>query len=106
MRVSINLFAPRFVEDFDLQIAENLTLQSLAQCYGVEAHKVKDMVRKEGDYGDVAVTLRAQAKSRRDPFRDTTLTLDSIVEAALKMNSLTGDDSVQRKVNLIDELCR
>ena len=45
VRVSINLFAPRLEEDFELQIAENITQQSLAKCYGVEVSKVKALVR-------------------------------------------------------------
>ena len=64
------------------------------------------MVRSEGDYGDVAVKLKAiVAKTKEgkkgadfdffeNPFSDVVLTLDSIVEAALKMNSITGYDSV------------
>lgn len=60
VRVSINLFAPRLEEDFELQIAENITQQSLAKCYGVEVSKVKALVRLEGDYGDVAVKLKSQ----------------------------------------------
>ena len=60
VRVAINLFAPRLQEDFDLQIAENLTVQSLAQCFSCETAKVKELVRKVGDYGDVAVQLRSE----------------------------------------------
>ena len=63
VRVAINLFAPRLEEEFDLQIAENLTLQSLAKCYGKELSEVKQKVRKVGDYGDVAVTLRKESSS-------------------------------------------
>ena len=58
--MSINLFAPRLVEDFDMQVAESLTVQGLANCYGRDIADVKKLVRKLGDYGDVAVALRQE----------------------------------------------
>ena len=58
VRVSINLFAPRLEEDFDMSIAESLCLNSLAHCYGKEIPQVKALVREIGDYGDVAVSLK------------------------------------------------
>ena len=61
------------------------------------------MVRQIGDYGDVAVLLRQQKKSRATSY--TVLSLEDIVQAAMTMNSLRGDESVQRKVDLISGLC-
>ena len=93
VRVSINLFAPRLEEDFDMRIAESHTLQSLAQCYGKDVAQVKQMVRKLGDFGDVAVVLRKETKVFHG-HGSKILTLDSIVEAAEQMSDFTGDDSV------------
>ena len=36
VRIAINLFAPRFDEDFDLNVAGQLTLQSLAHCFDAD----------------------------------------------------------------------
>ena len=80
-----------------------MTIQSLAQCYGVEAKEVKKMVRKEGDYGDVAVILKQQKFNQS--FATGLLTLDSIVEAAMTLNKMTGEESVQRKIDLMASLC-
>ena len=98
------MFAPRLEEDFDMQIAENLTLQSLAQCFAKDPADVKGMVLKMGDYGDVAVSLRSQVERARHETQ--LLTLDSIVDAAIALNSLTGDDSVQKKVDLMANLSK
>ena len=89
-----------------MQIAENLTAQSLAQAYGTDPSQVKEMVRKVGDYGDVAVSLRNEAKNKKFQSPAQLLTLDSIVEAAKDINALTGDDSVMKKVDLIGSLCQ
>ena len=50
------------------------------------------MVRKVGDYGDVAVFLREE----KSKFSSSVgfLTLDSIVDSAMQMSSFNGDDSV------------
>ena len=51
------------------------------------------MVRKLGDFGDVAVVLRKETKVFHGQASKI-LTLDSIVEAAEQMSDFTGDDSV------------
>ena len=93
VRVSINLFAPRWEEDFDMRVAESITSQSLARCYGKDVAHVKQLVRKLGDYGDVAVKLRAETEVFHG-HASKILTLDSIVEAAEQMSDFSGDDSV------------
>ena len=61
---------------------------------------MKDLVQKIGDYGDVAVQLRKQ-KAFKIQSHSTILTLDSIVVAAQEINSLSGEDSVKKKINLM-----
>jgi len=61
---------------------------------------VKDLVQTIGDYGDVAVQLRKQKASNFESHSNI-LTLDSIVMAAEEINSLSGEDSVKKKINLI-----
>ena len=87
-----------------MQIAESITLQSLAKCFGVQYDEVKQLVRKEGDYGDVAVLLKQQ--NLNASFATGFLTLDSIVEAAITLNGMTGEESVQRKIDLMVNLLR
>ena len=64
VRIALNLFAPRFDEEFDLNVAGQLTMQSLAQSFEADLAAVKQLVRKEGDYGDVAVMLKEQQQRR------------------------------------------
>lgn len=61
VRVSIGLFAPRFDESFEVNIAEQLTTLAIAKSSDVSADRVKALVRQRGDFGDVAVELRKHA---------------------------------------------
>ena len=61
---------------------------------------MKDLVQTIGDYGDVAVQLR-KLKASTIQSHSTILTLDSIVVAAQEINSLSGEDSVKKKINLM-----
>jgi len=58
VRLSIGLFAPRFDENFEVNIAEQLTTLALAKSFGVKTDQIKDLVRQRGDFGDVAVELK------------------------------------------------
>lgn len=62
MRVSIGLFAPRFDETFEVNIAEQLTIQALVKAFGTSTDTVKSMLRKTGDFGDVAIELKNRSK--------------------------------------------
>ena len=65
------------------------------------------MVRKMGDYGDVAVALRREADdSQRHDDSTKMLTLESIVFAAERMIDFSGDDSIKMKLDLMVNLCR
>ena len=57
VRVSIGLFAPRYDESFEVNIAEQLTIQALAKTFNVTTAHVKTLVKSKGDFGDVAVEL-------------------------------------------------
>ena len=70
---------------------------------------MKRLVREVGDYGDVAVLLREE-QAKRGPstarFGRGVLSLDSIVRAMAEMNSLTGGDSQQLKIDRMVKLYR
>ena len=55
----------------------------------------------------MAVKLKSQnIKNRFNSWTTKTLSLDSIVDAAMTLNSFTGDDSVQKKIDMMAELCK
>jgi hypothetical protein len=55
VRVSIGLFAPRFDETFEMNIAEQLTIQALAKTFQKQVEEVRERMKVLGDFGDLAV---------------------------------------------------
>lgn len=55
VQVTLGLFKPRF-DEFDMQIAEAITVQALEQCF--KDQQIKEKLKAVGDFGDLAVSLR------------------------------------------------
>lgn len=98
VRVSIGLFAPRYDESFEVNIAEQLTIQALAKAYATGVDRVKEQVRKTGDFGDVAIQLKSV---NPPPVVGSPLTLSSIVSAMKEINALEGTDSTTQKLDML-----
>ena len=59
VKITLGLYQPRQTEDFELMIAESLTLQALLQSFPSHSEsQAKQILREVGDYGDVAILMR------------------------------------------------
>jgi ATP-dependent DNA ligase len=103
VRVSIGLFAPRFDETFEVNIAEQLTATAIAKSFNVSVDQVKALVRQRGDFGDVAVELRGKDHGSNST---SLLTLKSIVQSMKAINALEGHDSQAQKVDMLCAMFR
>ena len=90
VKVSIGLFAPRYDEDFNMTIADSITVQAIARCFNSDPSVVNRMVRETGDYGDVAVKIRSSVGPGHE--------LSAILNSMSRLNELVGEDSVDSKI--------
>lgn len=101
VKVTLSLFSPRLDQEFDLSIAESITIQSLQRYLELQdSRQIKALLKNIGDFGDVAVVMRSQQNARRG----SGLELAALVDSMNLINSMQGEESVERKVQFIASL--
>ncbi|HQT44527.1 MAG TPA: ATP-dependent DNA ligase, partial [Candidatus Micrarchaeota archaeon] len=93
--------APAF-EGIDLGMGEKFVIEAIASAYGYSRADIEKKFKKEGDLGLVAASL-AESK-RQMSFAPSTLTVEHVYDAFLRITKQSGTGSQAAKIKMLVEL--
>jgi DNA ligase-1 len=88
-------------EEVVFNIAEKMMQRSIADAYGVDVKKVKDIYKQKGDLGEVAYSLSDKAKSKKG-----SMSVTGVYELLREIAQDEGEGSQERKVLKTSELLK
>lgn len=84
--------------DIDLGIAGKMAMRAVSQAYGLPLEKVRKLMHKKGDLGDVVEGL--------NPRKRSALTISQVHASLLELSAATGKDSQKKKLQILSSLLK
>ena len=93
---------PDFV-GIEIGMAEKTTAKAIEKAYGADPLKIRELMRKTGDLGDVAAEL-SKSKSQRSLASSEKLTVEKVFSTFEEIAKTTGSGSAQARMNKLSML--
>jgi len=91
--------------DKEIGIAENLVVKAMSKATGWKEEKIEDMLKEEGDLGNVAEKILGSRIQQSLFFSETeSLTLDEIKRTFEEISMCSGSGSQDKKMQLIGKI--
>ncbi len=99
------LLRGRVFADYDsreLGVSTQIVLKAISRATGNRFEEVNGLFKKNGDLGDVALTLLEKHKQKS--LFSKALSVNHVFESLRKISEITGDGTVDKKLAIISEL--